>query len=301
MHRAEIETSELDAPPSVERSAIRTIAIGDDAYPSTLRDLPQPPRELFVVGSLATLAAPVVAVVGTRNATDYGLRVTRELCSCLARAGACIVSGSARGIDAAAHRAALSVAGRTAAVLGTGVDVAYPVGHRELQANIARRGLLLSEFPTGNRASKGSFPRRNRILAALASVTIVVEAPTKSGALGTAEIAANLGRVVAAVPGPIDSPQSAGTNELLRDGAVVIATVEDALALVGLTAPVRTQHATFGDAERSILAELRRAPADLDSLTTRTRLPARECMAAVTALELAGAVECLLTGEIRMR
>ena len=301
MPRPEPGTTELRDPNAIERAAVRFIADSDDIYPASLRDLSNPPRELFILGALETLAPPVVAVVGTRNATDYGLRVTRELCASLARAGACVISGLARGVDAAAHRAALGENGRTAAVLGTGVDVPYPVGHRELQGIIARRGLLLSEFPAGSKAAKGSFPRRNRILAALASVTIVVEAPRDSGALGTAGIAVQLGRIVAAVPGPIDSPQSIGTNELLRDGAVVIASVEDALALVGLTPPPRSKDPSFGEAEMLVLEQLRRAPADLDTLAARTRLPARECMRAVTTLELAGAVECLLTGEIRRR
>ena len=301
MPRSELGPDELlDLEPD-ERSQVRSIARNDPTYPAALHDLPQPPRELFVLGALETLAAPVVAVVGTRNATDYGIRVARELCGSLARAGACVLSGLARGVDAAAHRAALAGNGRTAAVLGTGVDVPYPVGHRELHALIARHGLLVSEFPPGARAARGSFPRRNRVLAALASVTIVVEAPQKSGALLTAGHALGLGRTVAAVPGPIDSPQHTGSNELLRDGAHVIATIEDALALAGLTPPLRSSHQTFGASEQLVLAELRRAPGDVDALAARTRLPARDCMRAVTALELAGAVECLLTGEIRRR
>jgi DNA processing protein len=274
----------------------------EEAYPAGLRDLPDAPRQLFVLGALDTLRPPVVAVVGTRDASDYAIRVTGELCGSLARAGACVISGLARGVDAAAHRAVLATpSGRTAAVLGTGVDVPYPVGHRELQAVIAQRGVLISEFPPGTRAGRGSFPKRNRILAALASVTIVVEAPRRSGALGTSGYALALGRTVAAVPGQIDSLQSVGSNELIRDGAIVIASVEDALALVGLTPPPRSTDPAFTQTEMTILAELRHAPADLDALATRTRLPARECMRAITTLELAGAVECLLTGEIRRR
>ena len=301
MEAPEPGTSTLRSAPPIARESIRTIAIDDEDYPAALRDLSHPPRELFALGRLATLTPPVVAIVGTRDATDYGLRVTRELASSLARAGACVVSGLARGIDAAAHRATLAESGRTVAVLGTGVDIPYPVGHRELHASIARTGLLLSEFPPGSRASKGSFPRRNRILAALASVTIVIEAPVESGARITAGHALDLGRVVAAVPGPIDSRQSAGTNELIRDGAVVIASVEDALALIGLTPSVRTRHAELTPAEAAVLAELRRGATDIDALAARTRLPARDCMGAVSTLELAGAVECLLTGEIRAR
>jgi DNA processing protein len=301
MRPPELEPVELCASSPIKRSAVRMLSPRDRDYPLALADLPNPPAELYIVGALETLAPPVVAVVGTRCATDYGLRMTRELGTALARAGACVVSGMARGVDAAAHRAALAEHGRTAAVLGTGVDVPYPVGHRELHAAIGRRGVLISEFPPGSKATKGSFPRRNRILAALASVTIVIEAPVKSGALITAGHALELGRVVAAVPGPIDSPQSAGTNELLRDGANVIATVADALMLAGLSALPRASEMSFGDVEQAVLDQLRRAPCDMDALAARTRVPARECMRAVTALELAGAVECLLTGEIRRR
>ena len=301
MRTPELGSPELREPPPPHRSAVRSISIEDADYPAALRDLPDPPPVINVVGDLAMLAAPVVAVVGTRNATDYGVRVTRELCASLARGGACIVSGMARGIDAAAHRATLAQNGRTVAVLGTGVDVAYPVGHRELHAAIGRRGLLVSEFPNGARAHKGSFPRRNRILAALASVTIVVEAPIRSGALVTADFALELGRTVAVVPGPIDSPQSAGTNERARDGAQVIASVADAVSLAGLSLPPRTAHPSFGEPELRVLAELRRASSDLDSLAARTRLPSRECVRAVTILELSGAIECLMTGEIRLR
>ena len=286
---------------SERRPAVHSIALGGDGYPKALNDLPSPPRQLYVLGTLATLDAPVITVVGTRDATPYGERMTREICSSLARAGACIVSGLARGIDAAAHRAALAEGGRTTAVLGTGIDVPYPVAHRELHERIAERGLVLSENAPGQTATRGCFPRRNRILAALASVTLVVEAGRRSGALVTAERALELGRTVAAVPGPIDSPQSEGSNELLRDGAIVIATVADAMTLLGLSAPRRTKRDEFGEREERVLRELRRSPADLDTLAARTTLPARECMMAVTLLELAGAVECTLTGEVRIR
>ena len=285
-----------------ERSAaVHFIARDSPEFPPALLDLHSPPRELYTIGSLETLRAPVITVVGTRDSTPYGERITRELCSKLARGGACIASGLARGIDAAAHRAALAEGGRTVAVLGTGIDVPYPAGHRELHQRIGERGLLISEFPEGRQAARGSFPRRNRILAAIAGITIVVEAGRKSGALITAHDALDLGRTVAAVPGPIDSPQSDGPNQLLRDGAVVIATIDDALTLAGLTVRRSGRSADLGEREQLVLRELRRAAADLDALCARTRLPARECMAAVTLLEIAGAVECTLTGEIRLR
>ena len=307
----------------------------DDSYPAALADLPDPPLALYILGagpitpaapggagsaaaapaavttgpaaapaavcSEAPASRPVVAIVGTRNATAYGERITREIAGAFARAGACGVSGLARGVDAAAHRAALDAKGATLAVLGTGVDVPYPAGHRALHRDVARSGQLLSEFPPGARPNRGSFPRRNRIIAALADVTIVVEAGIRSGALITASHALELGRTVAAVPGPIDAPQSAGANELLRDGAAVIASVADALALLGLTAPVKGERAAGSPDEQAVWNALKGGPLDLDTLAARSALPARQCMAAVTALEIAGAIECALTGEIRRR
>ena len=257
---------------------------------------------MWVAGrfELAT-ASPVVAVVGTRNSTPYGERVARQLVAALARAGACVVSGMARGIDAIAHRVTLEEGGATIAVLGTGIDVPYPVGHRTLQQAIARRGLLIAELPPGTRAFPGCFPRRNRIIAALADVTIVVEAGIQSGALNTAHQALDLDRDVGAVPGPIDAPQSEGTNRLVRDGAVIIADIADALALAGLTPPVRVPR-EFADADvAAVWAALAGGPLDSDALCARSSLPAHRCLAAISDLEVQGAVECSLTGLIRRR
>jgi DNA processing protein len=281
---------------------MRRIEIGDEGYPAALLDLRSPPRVLWAIGDLDTLRPPVVAIVGTRKATPYGMRATHEIAGALARAGACVVSGMARGIDGAAHIAALDARGRTAAVLGTGVDIAYPTGHRPLHARLREHGLLLSEELPGSHAGPGSFPRRNRIIAALASITIVVEAGVKSGAIITADHALELGRTLATVPGPIDAPQSAGANALLRDGAIVIADVADALQLAGLTPPSRRPDPEITTAaERAVWTALADGALDVDTLTMRSGLPARECLAAVTTLELGGAIECALTGEIRRR
>lgn len=274
---------------------------GDIAYPPSLGDLAVPPEQLYALGDPAMLDAPRVAVVGTRDPTAYGLRMTRAIVAGLARAGVCIISGMARGIDAAAHRAALEVGGRTVAVMGTGIDVPYPVAHRELHQMLAERGLVVSEYGSGIRAHRGAFPRRNRIIAALAPVTMVVEAGARSGALNTAGQALELGRTVAAVPGPIDSPQSTGTNELIRDGAAVIAAVGDALSLAGVDAPSRRRDLELGARESLIWNALGAGGLDVDTLSNRSNLPARECLAAVTSLEILGLVECLLTGEVRRR
>jgi DNA processing protein len=243
----------------------------------------------------------VVAVVGTRRATSYGQRITRELVRALARAGACVVSGMAHGIDAYAHRAALDAGGNTIAVLGNGADVVYPRANTALYREIVERGLVLSELPPGIRSGAWAFPRRNRIIAGLARLTIVVEAPKHSGALNTSKHALELGRDVAAVPGPIDSPQSEGANELIRDGAHAITSVADALALVGLEAPVKIVPELHGADEERVWNALVDGSATLDELCARTTLPVAVCMAAVTALELRNVVECALTGEIRRR
>ena len=272
---------------------------GDPRYPAALEDLPDPPRRLWARGDLAILERPTVAIVGTRRATAYAERVTRQLATTLARAGACVISGLARGVDAAAHRGALEVGGATIAVLGTGLDVCFPKGHASLQRDIAARGLLLTELPPTDAAHGGSFPRRNRIIAALARTTIVVEAGVKSGALITATHALEMNRTVAAVPGPIDVPQAQGSNELVRDGATVVTSMADALALLGLTAPIRLHEIPEGTSERTVWQALEVGGLDLESLAARASLPAHETLAAVSALELRGLVECALTGEIR--
>ncbi|MEJ7813250.1 MAG: DNA-processing protein DprA, partial [Gemmatimonadaceae bacterium] len=169
--------------------------------------------------------------------------------------------------------------------------------HRE----IAERGVVVSEELPGARATPGSFPKRNRIIAGLATLTIVVEAGAKSGAMITAGRALDLGRTVAAVPGAIDAPQSVGSNELLRDGAAVIADVADALTLAGLTPGARRDPAFGSAAEGAVWLALAGGSASLEALTSRANLPVRDCLTAVTALEMAGVVECAPTGEIRRR
>jgi DNA processing protein len=244
---------------------------------------------------------PRVSIVGTRRATAYGLRVTRELATAFARAGACVVSGLATGIDGMAHRAALEANGATIAVLGTGLDVVYPKAHRNLQRDIGERGLLLTELEPHEHGMRFTFLHRNRIIAALSKLTIVVEAPESSGALDTADHALRLQRDLAAVPGPIDQPQSVGTNMLIREGAQVITSVGDALALANLTAPHRTPRVDpLGD-EGKVWSALADGGVDMDTLCHRSGLPAAQCLAAVTKLEMAGSIECALTGVVRRR
>jgi DNA processing protein len=276
---------------------------GDARYPAELADLQEnAPPFLWMRGSLDLLdVKPRVAVVGTRRATPYGLRVTREIVGALVRAGACIVSGLARGIDGTAHRRALELEGATIAVLGTGLDVAFPLAHRDLQRTIAERGLLITELDHAEHGMKFTFPHRNRIIAALTTLTIVVEAPHRSGALDTAKHAGDLGRDVAGVPGPIDQPQSVGVNRLISEGASIITSAEDALALVGLTPPPRVPRGAPDGDEGRVWTALADGPLDMDALCHRSGLPAAQCMAAVTRLEVSGAIECALSGEVRRR
>ncbi len=280
---------------------IALVTVRDEQYPGQLLHLHDPPPVLWSRGDWTALRDPVVAVVGTRRATSYGRRVTREMVLALSRGGASIVSGMALGIDAAAHMAALEAGGQTIAVLGTGVDIAYPRAHTALLRDIATRGLVVSELPPGAHSDAGSFPRRNRVIAGLASLTIVVEAPVPSGALITSRCALEIGRDVAAVPGPIDSPQSYGTNELIREGAHPITTIAEALRLAGLNVPVRINPELVGENETRIWSALENTAVSLDELCGRVSLPVAQCLSAVTALELRGIVECAITGEIRRR
>jgi DNA processing protein len=267
-----------------------------------LHDLAQSPSPLFAIGNRELLDRPRIAVVGTRNSTGYGERVTRNLGLAFARAGVTVVSGMARGIDSKAHRTALENGGGTVAVLGTGIDVPYPVGHRALHRQIATDGLVLSENPPGTTARLGSFPKRNRIIAALAPVTIVVEADFRSGAINTATQALELNRTIGAVPGPIDSDQSRGTNQLIKDGAQVITRPEDALALIGIILkPEKPPMALLPDTEQKVWDALADGCKLTDDLPSLTALTLAECLAAITSLEIMGLVECTIAGEIRRR
>lgn len=274
----------------------RMIAAHEEQYPAMLRTLRDPPPHVFTLGNVALFERTAVAIVGTRSATAYGLRTTRNIAAALASAGVAVVSGMARGIDAAAHEAALDVNGATIAVLGTGVDVPYPAKHRALHARIAQHGLVLSELPCGMRAFPGSFPRRNRLIAALARAVIVTEAPVKSGALITANVANDIGRDVGMVPGNIDSPASEGSNRLLRDGATPILSIADALALGGISpdaaATVRPNAAEVTeDAQLLWRALSASGPLSADALARAGGLEARRAGPALAALEIAGWVE----------
>ena len=222
----------------------------DPRYPQRLRHASDAPAILHVLGDVDRLAVfaddqPTVAIVGTRRPSPYGVDMARALARDLARAGVPVVSGMALGVDAAAHAGTLDAGGLTVAVLAGGADVPYPASKRRLHAEIARTGLVVGELPPGFRAFRWSFPARNRVIAALSDITVVVEAAQRSGALITADLAARLGRDVAAVPGPVTSPVSAGPNDLLKDGAALVrdaSDVLDALLGAGHTPPQPSSH-----------------------------------------------------------
>ncbi len=212
----------------------QTIAIGgqvllpgDAAFPSRLGELADPPAALFVQGDVELLQRPAMAVVGSRDHTAYGADACRLVVTAAAGAGLIVVSGMARGIDALAHAGALDRGTSTIGVLGNGLGVIYPAANRTLYERVAREGLLLTEFPPGERPRVHTFPRRNRLISGLAQVTVIVEAAHGSGALITAEAALEQGREVMAVPGNITSPRSDGTNALIRDGAHPFLSADD--------------------------------------------------------------------------
>ena len=261
----------------IERGGIAIVTAFDDAYPRLLLETPDPPFLLFALGRVERLRLPAVAVVGSREASRYGRDVAWRLARELSLAGVAVVSGFARGVDAAAHEASLEGAGGTIAVTGCGLDVDYPREHARLKERMAAQHLLVSEYPPGTEPRPQNFPIRNRIIAGLSSGVVVVEASRRSGSLITARLAADFGRDVFAVPGSIFSETSTGTHELLRDGAILCRGAEDVLAeLFPSVGPVsayaaRTPVVAGSGAELS--AEARRV---FEALTREESLSAEE-------------------------
>jgi DNA processing protein len=266
----------------------RSIALGEAGFPPFLAGIYDPPRRLYLRGGRPDLLhGPCVAVVGARSCSGYGASVARMLARDLARAGAVVVSGLARGIDGEAHRGALEAGGATVAVLGCGIDRDYPRAHSGLARRIEESGLIVSEYPPGTEPAPWRFPARNRIIAGLSQVTIVVEARERSGALITADFALEEGREVLAVPGEITAAVSAGTNQLIRTGATPLLRVADALEALGLEAPASPREAAHPEAA-TVLTILRDAPSCIDELAERTGLGADRISAVLVELELDG-------------
>ena len=302
-----------------QRLSLRILTIQDAEYPGRLQNIYDPPCLLYVKGRLPAIdEEAAVAVVGTRDCTPYGVACAEKLGYGLANGGAVVVSGLAKGIDAAASRGALRAGGVTVGVVGNGLDVHYPYESRYLYEDIAAAGVLLSEYPPGTEPAKNHFPARNRILSGLSLAALVVEAPERSGALITAETALEQGRDVFAVPGPIDAPTSVGCNRLIRDGAGLVSDAWDILREYAGRFPeklkqdeAREQPAVLGyqarqkaepkpvppslDLNKSSLTDdqlnLLRAmsdeePALVDDLIEQTGIPTRRVLSALTLLEM---------------
>ncbi len=272
---------------------IATLLPGEPGFPPALGRALPPPARLRLRGALGAPRRRV-AVVGARSTDEYGRDLARRLARGLARAGVSVISGGALGVDAAAHEGALEAGGHTVAVLGCGVDVAYPASHRDLFARIlAGGGALLSEQPDGHQAAPWDFPRRNRLVAALSDAVVVVRAGRRSGALITAAQARELGVPVLAVPGDADQPLSAGPIDLLRTGARVAAGAADVLRALGLE-PGQQAALPLPDLppERArVLAALGAAARHADELAREAGLPTGAALAALLGLELAGLAE----------
>ncbi len=287
---------------SAARAGARLVLQGDPGYPALLRTIPLPPPFLLVRGVLVREDALSVAIVGSRRATAYGLRMAERLGRDLGARGATVVSGLARGVDTAAHRGALAGGGRTVAVLGSGLDVVYPPENRDLAGEVARAGAVVSQFPMGTPPLPHHFPLRNRVIAALGLGAVVVEAAERSGALITARCAAELGREVYAVPGNASSVSSQGTNALIRDGARLVQGWEDVVAewppewraaLRPVPAEAAPAPGPRDPGERAILAQLGDDPVEMDAVIAGSGLPSGRVAAGLTALEVRGLVRRL--------
>ncbi len=293
-----------------EGDARYVFALGDAGYPRQLLDIDDPPLLLFAMGELARQWAlgsqplqPWLAVVGSRNPTPQGELHARAFSMTLARAGVCIVSGLAAGIDGAAHAGALDGGGHTVAVVGTGLDRVYPRRHLELARRIVTQGAIVSEFALGTPPLTHHFPQRNRILAGLARATLVVEANLQSGSLITARLAAEQGKDVMAIPGSIDAPQSRGCHRLIVEGARLVTSAQDVLEELGCSpsaplvpAPPPAAGSPVDWQDEALLQALGFEPTAFDALQLRCGWPADRLQARLFELELAGQVALLPGG-----
>jgi len=278
----------------LEKGDISVLTWADDAYPRLLREIDQPPPVIYVRGSIAEQDETSVAIVGTRRMSVYGRQVSEELGAFLGSHGVTVVSGLARGVDRIAHEAAMKAGGRTIAVLGSGVDRIYPPEHRGLSEHIMQQGAVISDYAPGTPPESINFPPRNRIISGLSLATVVIEASEESGALITANFAANQGREVFAVPGGIYAPQSKGTNRLIRDGAHPLLKFEEILEELHLGKVQEHQTArTLLPAdmfEARLLDVLNREPQHVDEICAQSGLPIEQVSATLTVMELKGMV-----------
>ena len=304
--RESLDRAEPEAELERARAAgVQLVFRGEADYPIALAYLTDAPPLLYVKGTLVAEDAQAVGVVGMRKCSLYGQDQAERIAGGLARAGFTIVSGLARGIDAAAHRGALAAGGRTIAVLGNGLATVYPPENRRLADAVAAQGALVSEFPIETAPQAENFPRRNRILAALGLGVVVVEAGVRSGSLITARLAAELGKEVFAVPNRVDAPGAAGVHALIRDGAKLVESVADILdefpdlqvePAAGEDAPRQAGlalKANLSADEARLMEVLDGEPAPLETLADRAGLDAPRAAGAMTLLELKGLVRAL--------
>jgi DNA processing protein len=274
------------------------ITLADETYPRLLLEIADPPPLIYARGRVELLQRAALAIVGSRNATLQGEANAQTLARALSETGLTIVSGLALGIDAAAHRGGLAGPGSTIAVLGTGIDMVYPSRNAALAAEIAERGLLVSEFPLGTAPAAQNFPRRNRLISGLARGCLVIEAALASGSLITARAAAEQGREVFAMPGSIHSPLAKGCHALIKSGAKLVESAEDVLAeLSGFrpSAYASTQQ-SVSNTDNGLLAHMGHDPVDVDSLCSRAGMSAEQVSSELLRLELDGRVAALPGG-----
>jgi DNA processing protein len=279
---------------SIQTQGIRVLTWMDAEYPPHLKEIEQPPPVLYVRGEITSEDHWAVAVVGTRQVTAYGRQVTEELTSALVQNGVTVISGLARGVDAIAHSVALKQGGRTLAVLGSGVDKIYPPEHRQMAEKILMLGALVSDYAPGTPPESTNFPPRNRIISGLSMAVVVVEAGETSGALITADFAAEQGREVFAVPGNIMAPQSKGCNRLIANGARPLLKPEDVLEALDLTRNIErreVRRAAPSDATEAALLELLdQEPLHVDDIRAQSGLPIEKITSTLTMMELKGMV-----------
>ncbi len=278
----------------VTRAGAQAVTWDDPNYPPLLKSIAAPPPMLYVRGSFAPTDQWAIAIVGTRKATAYGREVTRTLASDLARSGVTIVSGLARGIDAAAHQAALDAGGRTIAVLGHGIDFVYPPEHRKMAEQIAEHGAVVTDYPIGTAPEGKNFPPRNRIISGLSLGVLVIEGDVSSGAHITADFALEQGRDVFAVPGNILQRSSRLPNTLIQQGATPVLSAEDILEQLNLTMVAEQAEARefipADPTEAQLLGLLSAEPMHIDDLRRETALPIAQVSSTLALMELKGMV-----------
>jgi DNA processing protein len=288
MQRVDV-AAELDR---MSTHGVRLLALGTTDYPQSLTNIPDPPHLLYIRGTLEPRDSNAVGIVGSRHGTAYGRRMAERLAADLGRAGFTVISGLARGVDGAAHRGALQAGGRTLAVLAGGLSKIYPPEHKDLAEEVRAAGALLTESAMAMEPMAAMFPARNRIISGLARAVIIVEAAEQSGALITARHAAEQGRTVFAVPGPVDSPASAGSNALIRQGAILCRSAEDVTEeLDGVRSKSSASRPVeppkdLDDLQRRAWELLAEQPRHLDELTQQLAVPVAQVSAALLTLEM---------------